>query len=284
MRKMAASAALIIWLQTTSAQAGTSTAAHQQSLTVGQEETTGQAASAGEQAAWQKVDEIKAIKKKSLAAQDYLKQFPGGAYVAYAHEIIAVFYRQENDLARFFEHAEEALEGLPFQAALRVELCVGYAENEKPDLAIIHGERALSTLTTVGLSAQESEPEWNKRREALTGEAHYGVGTAYLFKAFQTRNKGQLGLAAEHLRKAVEINPRDERSHFRLAFASQMQKKPEEAIREFARAVALEGANAPMAMQYLERVYQAVHGHQDGLKELIAEQKRYLETKSGGIP
>jgi tetratricopeptide (TPR) repeat protein len=116
----------------------------------------------------------------------------------------------------------------------------------------------------------------------LTADAHYGVGTAYLFKAFNTKSGKLVKTAISHLEQAVKGNPLDERSHFRLGFAYQIMKNTEEAVLEFAKAAAIGGANSQMALQYLEKTYTTLHGNTDGMQQLIQEQKSLLGL-TGGI-
>jgi tetratricopeptide (TPR) repeat protein len=85
-----------------------------------------------------------------------------------------------------------------------------------------------------------------------------------------------MATAMDHLVKATELLPRDERFRFRLGFAWQLNGEMEKAVLEYARAVALEGPNLALSRQYLDQAYEAVHGNRRNVDRLVAEQKRYL--------
>ncbi len=243
----------------------------------------GQASSQAEMQVWTRVSNETNLKRKSQAAEDYLKQYPEGGFAPWAHEIIAVNAHQNSDMDRFFEHAEKAVAGLPNEVSLMSSLSAAYAEKQQPDPAIRHGEAALAILPTMERPEEYLPETWPQRRDQFMADAHYGTGTAYLFKAFQEGGSSPLmAKATEHLQKAAELMPRDERIRFRLGFAWDLQGNLENAVVEYARSVALEGVNSLVARQYLEQAYQKLHGNRKDLDKLVAEQKKYLKAFQEG--
>lgn len=232
--------------------------------------------------AWREISEADDIETKGERARLYLEKFPNGGYAPYVREILAFYYQQRNDPDNFFKYAEQALEELPGEAALLVALSVEYAERQKPDPAIEHGEHALEVLSSES-PAQPPDQDaglGQERRTTLSANAHYGVGTAYLLKAFNSRgNTALMDRATDHLEKAVRLSPLEERSHFRLGFAYQLQNDLEKAVTSYAKALALEGPNAAMARSYLEKAYTALHGSARGMDKLVSEQKEYLKEQ-----
>jgi len=241
-----------------------------------QRNLAGQASSPEEQQAWDKVSKEVDLKKRSQAAEDYLQRFPEGGFGAYAHEIIAVYARQKNDLPKFYEHGEKAVAGLPNSVALMVSLSSAYADDQKPDLAIRHGEAALKILPTMMPPLEMAPGTWPVRRDQYLSEAYYGVGTAYLFNAFNSSDAALMDKGIDYLKKSLELAPRDERTQFRLAFGYQLQGDMENAIQGYARTVVLGGANSKLARQYLEQAYTKVHGSTKDLDKLLDEQKKLV--------
>ena len=242
------------------------------------ERVLGRPGSKEEMEAWSKVNQASAIEEKGKLAQEYLEQFPEGGYAPYAHEILAFYYQSKDDMDQFFNHADQALEELPDEAVLLVNVSVAAAENQKPDMAIERGERALVVIPETEPPAQVAAAQWDEEKATLMSEAHYGVGTGYLLKAFNDRSNEQLMQSATtNLEKAVQLNPGDERAHFRLGFAYQIQQNLDHAVLSYARAAAIGGPNSAMARSYLEKAYNTVYGNTQGIDNLIEEQKEQLE-------
>lgn len=245
--------------------------------------TPGREPSPAEVQAWNRVNMEFDLKRKGRLAEDYLKQHPEGAFVPYAHEVIAVNALQSSKMDAFFEHAELAVAGLPNEVSLMSALSAAYAEKQEPGPALRHGEAALAILPTMERPAEYSEESWPQRRARFLGDSHYGVGTAYLFNAYQQGSGSPLmAKAMDHLRKAAELVPQDDRVRFRLGFGYQLNGDWENAALEYARVIALGGVNSLAARQYLEQSYQKVHGNTRGLDKFISEQKEYLRGLAAG--
>src|SRR5690606_5952134 len=242
------------------------------------ERVLGQPSSKEEMEAWGKVNQASAIEEKGRLAEDYLERFPNGGYAPYAHEILAFYYQSKDDMDQFFSHADQALAELPDEPVLLVNVSVAAAERQKADMAIERGERALQIIPTTQPPSQIGAAQWNEEKESLMSEAHYGVGTGYLLKAYNDRENRQLmESATTHLEQAVRLNPTDERAHFRLGFAYQIQQNLEQAVLSYARAAAIQGPNSAMARSYLEKAYEAVYGNTQGVDKLIQEQGEQLK-------
>ncbi len=249
-------------------------------MDMNQRQVLGQASTEKEHQAWQIVVNSLDPKAKARAAQEYLDAYPTGGFAPYAHEILAVDARQKNDLKAFFAHGEMATAQLTDSVALMASLSAAYADEMKPDQALEKGNRVLEILPTMERPPEYMEETWPQRRKLIMGDAHYGVGTALLFKAFNSDNDPKLmAEALDHLTKATELDPRDERSRFRLGFGYQLKGDLENAEIEYARAVSLNGANSFTARQYLEQAYNAVHGNTNGIDKFIDQQKRWIDDQ-----
>jgi len=249
-------------------------------MDMNQRQVLGQAATEKEHNAWQAVVNALDPKTKARAAKDYLDAYPEGGFAPYAHEILAVDARQNNDLKGFFEHGEKATAQLTDSVALLASLSAAYADEMKPEPALEKGNRALELLPTMERPPEYMEETWPQRRAMMMGDAHYGVGTALLFKAYNSNNDPKLmAEALDHLTKATELDPRDERSRFRLGFGYQLKGDLKNAELEYARATSLNGPNSFTARQYLEQVYSTVHGNTNGLDKFIDQQKRWIDEQ-----
>jgi tetratricopeptide (TPR) repeat protein len=238
----------------------------------------GQPSSPEDQEAWREIAGIQDLNQKAELAARYLEGFPAGGYVAYAHAILAAYYEERNRVAEFLDHAEAALRDLPDEAVLLVSLSVAYAEKQQPDPAIVRGERALEILPEMDPPVQFEPEAWEKERRIFSGEAHYAIGTAYLFKAFEGGEDSEfLEQALEHLQLAVDLNPGDPRAHFRLGFGYEMKEEYEKAVVAYARSVAAGDLDSKPAEERLRQTYEKVHGNTVGIEELVYEQREELE-------
>lgn len=243
--------------------------------------TPGQPRSPQDLEAWRRLEQEHLLERKAQLAERYLEEFPEGGFVPYAHQVLAIHAQQEERWEDFFRHAEVALKDLPQDIALLATLSSAYAEQQQPDLAIRRGQKALELLAAEEKSSpSEGDAGEQWRRGRLKSEAHYGVGTGYLFQAYsQGSNRRLLAAAVEHLEQSVAADPSHQYAHFRLGFAYQMQNRLEPAVLEYARASALEGSATALSRQYLEKLYREVHGSDQGMEGLVAEQKRHLEEQ-----
>jgi hypothetical protein len=249
-------------------------------MDMSQRETLGQATTEKEHQVWQNVVGALDTKVKAKAAQDYLDAYPEGGFAAYAHEILAVYARQNNDLKGFFEHGEKAIAQLPDSVALLASLSAAYADDMKPEPALERGRRALELLPTMERPPEYMAETWPQRRKMMMGDAHYGVGTALLFKAFNSNKDPKLmAEALDNLVQATQLDLRDERSLFRLGFGYQLKGDLKDATLQYARACALNGPNSFTARQYLEQTYTAVNGSTKGLDKFIDEQKKFIDEE-----
>ena len=249
-------------------------------MDMSQRQVLGQATTEKEHQAWQSVLGALDTKVKAKAAEDYLAAFPQGGFAPYAHEILAVFARQNNDVKAFFDHGEKAIAQLPDSVALLASLSAAYADDMKPEPALQRGKRALELLPTMERPPEYMAETWPQRRKMMMGDAHYGVGTALLFQAFNSDNDPKLMAdALDNLVQATQLDPRDERSRFRLGFGYQLKGDMKNATLEYARACALNGPNSFTARQYLEQTYASVNGNTKGLDKFIDEQKKYIDDE-----
>jgi len=240
------------------------------------------ASSEAERMAWNKVAREEDHEKKAKAAEKYLEKFSDGAYAPYSHEIIAVYALESNDIKKFKKHAELAVAGLPESIMLEVELAKIYAEEQNPESAIKHGERVLPILSSLVASDKTVAKDLEKYRLSMIADTNYALGTAYLYKGLNSRSRQAINRGIAYLETAAQLKPLDERSHFRLAFGYQVTRRIDQALNEYARAAALEGANARLAREYLEKAYLKKHGSLEGLEAFIEEQKGQLMAPGSG--
>lgn len=231
-----------------------------------------------EQQMWQTIESRTSVKDRAKGAEEYLDKYPAGAYAPFCHEILAVDAWQREKAKDFIEHAEEAIQVFLDSSALLSALSATYADNEPPvaEPAIRHGERALKILNSEITPEENSVGLWTRRPGEMLADAYYGVGTAYLFKAFNEQSSRLMNSALNHLVKATEASPFDQRCRFRLGFAYQVKGDLDSAAIEYARAVALNGANTRTAEQYLAKAYQTIHGDTKGLNEFVKTQEEYF--------
>ena len=249
-------------------------------MDMSQRQVQGQASTQKEQQAWQNVTNALDMKVKAKAAEDYLLDYPEGVFAPYCHEILAVYARQNNDLKSFYDHGEKAVAQLPDSVALLASLSAAYADEMKPAPAIEKGRRALELLPTMERPPEYLPETWPQRRRMMLCDAHYGLGTALLFQAFNSDNDPKLmAEAIENLVEATQSDPSDERSWFRLGFGYQLKGDIENAALGYARAASLNAPNSFTARQYLEQAYTALHGNTKGMDKFISDQKRYVDDQ-----
>jgi tetratricopeptide (TPR) repeat protein len=131
--------------------------------------------------------------------------------LAYAHEELAVYYRERGLLNQASDEFEQAVSASPENRRLRSSLGSLYLTRKMYDQAIRQYDAAV-------------------RLDPNDLLAHYNLGCSYLFK-------NQFEPAIEHFRKVVTINPRFAEAHYNLAMMYQKLGQSNEAIQEYKEAI-----------------------------------------------
>ena len=183
-------------------------------------------------------------------------QAPSGA-TAY---LLAKAYQSMNDTANFKRWAERTVQHAPNNVEMLLELV--NASWREGDLAASAGwaEKALAQLRNV-----PADPQTNLARAF----AHRAVGqNAYQQNDFST--------AQDHFRRSVELDPKTDFGHLQLGYCNWRLGRADDAIRCFARAVALNGNSAREARRELYNLLRARYGNTDNAARLIEDAKREL--------
>jgi len=244
----------------------------------------GQPQSQDEWNAWVAIEQAATLEEKGKLAEEFVTRFPESGLTPFAHQLLAFRYQQANNFEKFALHAEKTLEELPQNAVILSALAAAYAQKGQADKAIDRAQKCLQALESLSKPAQLSEGEWMLQRDQLAADARYALGAAHLAKYQEPQTpSGQpdanLTKAVEELSKAVELDPSHDRAYYHLGFAYGKQNNGEKAIESYARAVALGGIAQSLARDQLQRVYQFVYKNTDGLEQIIATQKEYVEKQ-----
>ena len=241
----------------------------------------GQAQSKEEFDAWVVIDQTADLDHKAALATEFLERFPESGLTPLAHQLLALFYQQQDEYEKFVSHGEKAISELPSAYVLLTELAVGYAERGKVVKALAIGQKGLDGSTAAEKPGQLTLMDWTRQKDRLKADGHYALGLANLHQSMKAgADKPQhLNESVAHLSQAIELEPGHERAYLRMGRAFIGLKKAEKALEASARAVAVEGLAAQIARQQLEQLYTFVHKKKEGIDDLIVQEKAYLAEK-----
>lgn len=255
----------------------------------------GQGQTPEESAAFSTLEAAISFQERARLAEDFVGKFPESGLAPFAHQIAALAYHQLNDYDKFIHHAEKTVVEIPENPLLFIQLAVAYAQSNESDQAIEKAHKGLELADTIRRPPEVVPTEWESQLNQLRADGKYALGTAYLVRFSGSGKKApdsNLEQAQNYLEQAISHDPGYDLAYFRLAFASLKQNNGEKAVKNYARAAALEGFVASQCRENLQKVYQFLNpkeGQEDEgeyseriskeLEELIATEKEYLRKK-----
>lgn len=245
----------------------------------------GKAQSEAEMTAYRAIEAAPDPEQQVQLGQQFLDQFPESGLTPLVHRRLAFIYLQKNDYTDFKSHAEKALEELPGSPDLLIRLAYGDAEQGNVESALQRGTQGLQVLGNMAKPPQAPAVQWAREKAELSAEGNYAVGLCYMKKYMTSGSKKatledpNISQAIDHLKRSVEIDPAFDASYYRLGFLYVRLNDAQNALLNYARAVAVNGVAAPPARTSLEQVYKFVHKNTDGIEDLIAQQKNYIQSQ-----
>lgn len=238
----------------------------------------GQAQTKEEFDAWTAIDQTEDLQQKAELAMDFLEFHPKSGLTPLAHQLLALYFQQQNEYERFVDHGEKAIAELPSSYVLLIELAVGYAERGEVQKALTRGQQGLDGAVAATQPGQMSLVEWTRQKERLEADGHYALGLANLHQSMKSSStKAQhLNTCVERFSKVVELEPDHDRAYLRMGRAYLGLRNAEKALEAYARATATGGMTAEIAREQLDQLYTFIHKKTDGIEELVNQQREYL--------
>lgn len=218
--------------------------------------------------------------KKRLIRQ-FLELYPNSGMTPLVHREASVLGMQENDFETMVSHGEKALAAIPDDFALMTELARAYCERGMLDKA---EEKALSALEITGGAQkplQVTEEQWEQGLRMLTATNYSTLGYAHARRS-QTikepeKRRSEALKAVAPFKKAIELNPVDDVSYWRLGLSYILLNDYENAESALARASVLNGISSGYSRRDLEDIYKGRHNNSlEGLEKVIARAKQEL--------
>ena len=222
---------------------------------------------------------VDANQKKQLI-DGFLAKYPESGLKALAHQEGALLGQQMNDFEMLADHGEKSLSIIPDNLALLSQLSNAYAERNMPDRAEELANRAID-LANTGEKPPQVTPEQWENGKLIALAANYSVlGSVQLRRAQSHSDAAQRKAEAEKaiapFKKALEIQPLDDISLWRIGFSYALLNDYDNAELNLAKAVAINGVASSFARENLEQVYKGEKGSLDGLDKIIEKAKAEL--------
>lgn len=223
--------------------------------------------------------------ERAKKAEEFLQKFPDSGLTPYVHQIAATTYQQLNNYDKLVEHGEATLKELPDNAVILTFLASAYAQRGKSDLALERADKAVTAINALQAPPNVNPADFAKGKNDLLAMAYGSKGIAYLSKAQEARMKkaaepkkeepanpanpgasangkkdddANMDLAITNLKKAIELNPKDDLAYFEMGIAYTLKNDADNAVDSYAKAVAIGGFVSNLAKDKLKAVLEAV--------------------------
>lgn len=238
--------------------------------------------------------------EKAKLAEQFLANFPDSGLTPFVHQVAALSYQQTNSYEKFIDHAEKTLAELPQNPLILTSLAVAYAQRGRSTDAMDRAEKGLKAVDALQKPLDAPQAQWDAQIDQLRADAHYALGTAYL-EQFVATSEGKTGdlsgdpslkLALDYLERSVTQDPGYDVAYYRLGFAYVKKNDADSAIKNYARAVALERFVSAMARESLYKVYEFMNPKKgeendqqynqrisDELNKIIAAEREHVQNK-----
>jgi tetratricopeptide (TPR) repeat protein len=212
----------------------------------------------------------------------FLDLFPESDLASFIHKRLAISYQQLNDYENLVIQGEKTLELNPDDPDIRPTLAMAFAEHNENNKAIDYAVEGLRILETIEKPADAPIRRWMVLRARGVADANYAQGLAYLKKSLGMVGDSTviLNRSVGYLEKAIEADPRFDAAYFRLGYTYTRLNDAEEAIESYARAVALDGIAAQLALEQLQTLYNFLKRDPAGIPQYTQEQLAYIDGKS----
>jgi len=212
----------------------------------------------------------------------FLDLFPESDLATFVHKRLAISYQQLNDYEKLVFHGEKTIELRPEDPDIRPTLAMAFAEQGENNKAIDYAVEGLRILEAIEKPADTPIRRWVVLRERGMADANYAQGLAYLKKSLNMvgDNAVILNRSVEYLEKAIEADPRFDAAYFRLGYTHTRLNNADQAIESYARAAALDGIAAQLALEQLQTLYNFLKKDPAGIPQFTQEQLAYIDGKA----
>lgn len=248
----------------------------------------GQARSQEEFEAYGTIERAVTPQERAQLAEKFVEKFPDSGLTPLAHQAAAISFQEINNYEKFVEHAEKTLVELPNNVGILSRLAVAYADRGLTEQARARADNALGVVNSMTKPPQLTQAQWDAALDQVRADASYAIGTAFLDQFMKTAQlkagtdvSSDLNLkqAVENLEKAALLDPAYDRAYYRLGVAYAKRNDADNAIKNLARAVGVEGPVSSIAREELKRIYAVVHKKTEGLDQAIAQERDDVQKK-----
>jgi tetratricopeptide (TPR) repeat protein len=220
-----------------------------------------------------------AAKKQMI--DSFLKKYPDTGLTPLAHREASVLGMQTNNFEMMRDHGEKFLQAKPDDYAIMTELGRAYGERGGIDRAEEMAEQAVDLISAAEKPPQVTAEQWEQGKKMLLATNFSTLGNVHIRRAQANQDpQGRKALAERALapfKKALEILPRDDISHWRIGLAYIFLNDYANAESHLAKAATINGVASDFARRDLEEIYKKEHKDSlEGLDKVLAKAKSDL--------
>jgi len=211
--------------------------------------------------------------KQIALVEDFVKKYPGSPLLTDVYFFGAVASQQKGKLQSVVDYGEKSLKANPdnlrtllvMSSVLPQPQVLQGAEGDKEKKlteAEADANHAIQLLGTVQKPPNQTDEQFQKMKQSLTGGVHASLGMVHLQRsqeALQGPDKAELAKAQQEYKVAIASGNPDPQDYYRLGEAYEMDGKIDEALEAFTKASQL-GQGGPLqayADKQVERLKQS---------------------------
>jgi tetratricopeptide (TPR) repeat protein len=190
--------------------------------------------------------------------------------LAYA---MAKAYKELGNNTKFIEWGEKTLANLPDNYEIMLEMAIIYSDNQRNAEADKYAKQCLKVIQATKRPEQMAEKDWTAYTSRAFQACYLIIGSA----AFQKQDYVN---AIPNLENSLKYNSRNDMAYYWLGQSYWQARNTTMALKNFAKAMLLNGRSAVPAKQQLENLYKQTHQNSlVGLDKVTALAKAELEKK-----
>lgn len=249
----------------------------------------GQASSQEEFEAYRAVEAATDSNVKVDLGEKFLAKYPESGMTGNVYRYLMYAFQQLNDAPKSILYAERYLNLVPSDVEAMSVLAFLYAESRNHEQGVQRANRANQLLETFVPPPNITPQQWQKAKTNLQSMNYSTLGYCHLLRGRGLKDAAEKKTAYEtaisDFQRALELNPRDDYSYFRMGMAYSFLSDLDKSIASYAKSVAVGGVAERTARGELERVYKLAHnGSLEGLEDVLQKAKDELVKLTAPTP
>lgn len=222
--------------------------------------------------------------KKTPLLEEFCKKFPDSQFIGWAHFQAVFAYQKLNKFKDMERHALIFMKMYPQEPSIPTLLTYGYTENGMYDKALKLGEKTLKLINSLKKPQNIPQSKWDRNANNLKSILYSSLGEVNFYLAEKKKEKKKYKDSENYFLKALELNPKDDITNYRLGLLYYLEKKNDKAKIYLSNAAVLNGQIAVRAKKTLMEILK-MEKKENSLQKILnrAKKRMGISVENGRI-